>query len=227
MVTVSELMRAVDGASATTAQGLEPWPDPHPDRAPLDEEYSRVLDPRKWRIIPARAEAWSIATVDLGLATIERDVAVRWATDRGRSHVRVDRLVPRCVDGLPLVLAYSAFEGVDVNAVTIGVGDPAVEVTGVPPCGCDACDSGSQAEQDLLDEHMLGVVGGQFRHLTDGERTIVVHGAHRWSASGDFERDEVDRVLADPRAWHEVTGPSWLPEGDGEPMSDRRGVEHP
>lgn len=133
----------------------------------------------------------------------------------------------RAVSTAPLVLAYSAFEGVDVNAVTIGVGDPAVEVTGVPPCGCDACDSGSQAEQDLLDEHMLGVVGGQFRHLTDGERTIVVHGAHRWSASGDFERDEVDRVLADPRAWHEVTGPSWLPEGDGEPMSDRRGVEHP
>jgi hypothetical protein len=91
---------------------------------------------------------------------------VRWAADRGRGHARIDRLVPRRVDRLPLVLAYSAFEGVDVNAVTLGVGDPAVEVTGVPPCGCDACDSGSQEELDLLDEHMLGVVCGQFRHLT-------------------------------------------------------------
>lgn len=220
MVTVAELIRSVDVAFATTAQGLEPWPDPHPDRAPLDEEYSRVLDPRKWRIIPARAEAWCVAAVDLGLATIEHGVTVRWASDRGRDHTRVDRLLPRCVDCLPLVLAYSAFEGVDVNAVTIGVGDPAVEVTGVPTCGCGACDSGSQAELGLLDEHMLGVLGGQFRHLTDGERTIVVHGAHSWSASGDFDRYEVDRVLADPRGWHEVTGPSWLPGGDAEPTRE-------
>lgn len=224
MVSLAELTRAVDVAFATTAHGLEPWPDPHPNRAPLADEYSRVLDPRKWRIIPARAEAWCIAAVDLGLATLERDAAVRWATDPGHRHARVDRLMPRSVNSLPLVLAYSAFEGVDVNAVTIGVGDPAVEVTGVPLCGCDACDSGSQAELDLLDEHLVGVVGGQFRHLTDGERTIVVHGAHRWSAAGDFERDEVDRVLADSSGWHEVTGPSWLPAGDGEPTRDRRRI---
>jgi hypothetical protein len=62
-----ELLAAVDAAFAVTGRGLIPWPHPHPDRAPLDEEYSRVLDAAKWRIIGARAEAWLVALVDAAL----------------------------------------------------------------------------------------------------------------------------------------------------------------
>ena len=72
VVAESELLAAVDVAFAVTGRGLTPWPDPHPDRSPLDEEYSRLLDPAKWRIIGARAEAWLVALVDSALAVVER-----------------------------------------------------------------------------------------------------------------------------------------------------------
>lgn len=149
---MSDLERAVDDAFARTARGLSRWPAPHPDRMPLDEEYSRVLDPAKWRIVPARVEAWCEAAVEVGVATLERDVGVRWAKDSGARYRRTDRLVPRAAGGLTLVLAYSGFDCEAVNAVTIAISDPAVAVGLSPDCGCDACDSGSQNELDHLDE---------------------------------------------------------------------------
>ncbi|MGH9086117.1 MAG: DUF6226 family protein [Acidimicrobiales bacterium] len=208
MTTLTELRRAVDADFGS--RGPTPWPNPHPDRPPLDEEYSRVLDPGKWRIVVTRAEAWCDAARDLGVAALEHDVDVRWAVDHGHQHVRVDRLTPLRVSGLPLLLAYFGFEGVDINAVKLAAGDPAVELTTVPPCGCDACDSGSSEAIDLVDDHVIGLITGQFRHLTDGARTIVVHSDSGWRAHGHFADDEVDAVLADPLGWQELTGPSWL-----------------
>ena len=169
-----------------------------------------MLDPRKWRIVPARAEAWCDALVELGLATLDRDASVRWAGDDGREFVRVDRLAPRVSAGLPLVLAYASFDTDEINGVTVGTGEPAVEVTRVAQCGCDACDSGSQAELDVLDDHVAGIVSGAFRHLSAGSRTITVHQTDGWSASGVFRRGEVESALDDPAGWHEITGPSWL-----------------
>jgi hypothetical protein len=210
VVTLSDLQHAVDAAFATTSTGLDPWPDPHPDRSPFDEEYSRVLDPRKWRIVPARAEAWCEALVQLGLATLERDVSVRWATDRDHRYARIDRLSPRLASGIPVAVAYLGFEGVDINGVTIAAGEPAIEVGAVPPCGCDACDSGSQEALDLVDEFMSVVVSGRFRHLSDGERTIAVNRMNGWGAAGEFADEEIGDVLAHPIGWHEVSGRSWL-----------------
>jgi len=45
VVTEQELLDAVDEAFAVTGRGLAPWPDPHPDRRPRAEEYSRLSDP--------------------------------------------------------------------------------------------------------------------------------------------------------------------------------------
>jgi len=61
MPSLAELERAVDVAFADTARDLAPWPDPHPDRMPLDEEYSRVTDGAKYLIIGARLDAWLTA----------------------------------------------------------------------------------------------------------------------------------------------------------------------
>jgi hypothetical protein len=209
MVSMGELERAVDDAFVRTGRGLAHWPDPHLDRMPLDEEYSRVLDPAKWRIVAARAEGWCEAAVDLGIATLERDVAVRWADDTGAHRNRIDRLVPRVAGGLPLVLAHAGADGGEPTAVTIAIGDPAVVVGRAPVCGCDACDSGSQAELDHLDEQIRMVVAGQVRHLSAGDRTIVSF-ANGWSATGAFGRQEVDGVIADPAGWNEVSGVSWI-----------------
>lgn len=128
---MAEFQRAVDEAFDRRAADLPRWADPHPDRMPFDEEYSRVTDPERWRIVPARAEAWCEAAVALGAGTLQRDVAVRWATDVRMPFERVDRLVPRRPDAVPLVLGYSAFEHEEGPAgVTLGIGDPAVVVAG-------------------------------------------------------------------------------------------------
>ena len=64
-----------------------------------------------------------------------------------------------------------------------GRGCPAVSVTWIPDCGCDACDSGSQDVLDELDEAILGIVSGAFRRLWSGDREITVVGTERWRAS--------------------------------------------
>ena len=214
MVTIDELRRRVDAAFVETGRGFPPWADPNPERSPAAEAYSRVTDPAKWRILGARAEAWVVALTEAGIATVERDVEIEWAEPPGPFITRADRLAPSASGGLPLVIARGRIEGVDDAGVTLGVGEPAICRGFVPDCGCDACDSGSQDALDVLDEMIDSVVTGAFRRLARGSSTIAVtEGYHsRWSASGDFRRVEIEAVIADPVGWHELSGPSWLPD---------------
>jgi hypothetical protein len=211
-----QLIAAVDRAFAVTGRGLEPWPDPHPERSPPAEAYSRLLDPGKWRIIGARAEAWMAAVVEAAIATVERDASIRWRSDRLPILSRTDRVVPDVPGGLPLIVGRSQLGDVDDAGVVLGVGDPTVCVEWFPDCGCDACDSGSQNELDWLDEYLLSIVSGRYRWLTDGVRTIFYIGEEAsctWGASGEFVRGEVERVLTGPTGWEELSGPSWLAGG--------------
>jgi hypothetical protein len=210
MAVASGLVAAVDRAFAVTGRGLSPWPDPHPGRMPLDEEYSRLLDPAKWRILGARARAWMSALVDAGVAVVEVGAPVSWRAAPGPEVSGADRVVPRAAGALTLVVARSRLGDLDDAGVTLGVGEPAACVGWFPDCGCDACDSGSQDALDELDRHIRGIVTGTFRRLTRGARTIKVLDADGWSASGGFARGEVDAILADPAGWHELSGASWL-----------------
>jgi hypothetical protein len=103
MVTKRELLSAVDAAFEVTGRGLRRWPDPHHDRPPLDEESSRTTDPRKWRIIGARADAWLLALDKAWAAIVERDTTIRWREPPGTVISRADRLVPYVTGALPLV----------------------------------------------------------------------------------------------------------------------------
>jgi len=210
MVTESELLAAVDAAFESTGRGLAPWPDPHPDRSPLDEEYSRLSDPGKWRIIGARTDAWLSALVDAGLGVVERDPSIRWRVQPGTVISRAERIVPFTAGALPLAVARSRLGDIEDAGVTLGVGDPAVCVMWFPFCGCDACDSGSQDELDRLDDHIHSIVSGAFRRLTTRDREITVISKDAWSASGEFDGREVDAILTDPTGWDEVAGRSWL-----------------
>lgn len=209
MVTESELLAAVDEAFRVTGRGLARWPDPHPDRPPLDEEYSRVTNAAKWRIVGARGDAWADALSDAGLAVVERDVEVRWRVAPGSTISRSDRIMPYAAGALPLAVARSRIDDTDDAGVTLGVGDPAVCVALVPACGCDACDSGAQPEIDELDRVVLSVVLGTFRRLARGNQVITVSGHGSWSASNVPSR-RVAAILARPRGWDELTGASWL-----------------
>ena len=170
------LIDAVEVAFVGTAAGLERWDDPHPppDRVVDEDEYSRVTNPAKWRIIGARADAWVDALVALGLATVERDADERWLESPTTAIIRTDVLSPTVVGGLPLVVGRSRIEDVMDAGVTLGAGLPAVQIAFVPDCGCDACDSGSQDEIDLIDSYFRPVVSGEFRLLRRGRQSIMV-----------------------------------------------------
>ena len=214
VVTRHELIARVDAAFAVTGRGLAEWPDPHPDRSLVrDEEYSRLSNPAKWRIVGARADAWLMALHETGLAVVHPGAPVQWRVPPKTVVSRTDRIVPRVAGALPLVVARSQLGAVDDAGVTLGVGDPAVCAVWIPDCGCDACDSGSQDVLDELDEHVFGVVSGAFRRLWSGDREVYVisretRGA-RSGGSGGFGRGEIDAILADPVGWHEMSGAPW------------------
>lgn len=171
---MSALVAEVEAAFARTA--LERWDDPHPppDRVVADEEYERVTDPAKWRIIGARADAWIDALVALGLANVERDAVPDWVETPATNLTRTDIVTPSIEGGLRLVVSRSRIEDVPDAGVTLGVGEPAVRIVFIPDCGCDACDSGSQDVIDHLDTHIRPIVTGEFRHLWRGRQSITL-----------------------------------------------------
>lgn len=217
-VDMDELMVEVEAAFAATSIGMPRWADPHPppDRLVADEEYSRVTNPARWRIIGARADAWIGAMAKLGVVTVERGADPRWAESTPPVVTRTDVVTPAIEGGLPLAVCRSRIEDVPDAGVTLGVGDPVVPVAFLPDCGCDACDSGSQDVLDLLDSYIRPIVTGEFRFLRRRTQSIMVLDEGRRQGSNIRLRDGVDAILADPRGWTEVSGRSWLagPHGD-------------
>lgn len=60
MGSVADLQASV--AAAYNLLEMPSWPDPHPEMtSPLADEYSRVTQPERYRIVQARARAWSHA----------------------------------------------------------------------------------------------------------------------------------------------------------------------
>ena len=176
----------MDAAFVETGRGLDSWQDPHPDRMPLEEEYSRVTNPQRWEILTARAEAWFAALDAAGLAEI-RVASVDWREPPWVTVSSTFRAVPRALGAIPLVVAWNRTKEVDWPGVVLGVGDPAEVVAIIPDCACDACDRGSQEALDQLDEYVLGVVSGAYRKLWRGRREITVYSKDHWGRSG-FER---------------------------------------
>jgi len=216
---LTELLAAVGAAFERTSLGLRRWDDPHAGEMPADAENSRCLDPTKWRIIGARAEAWTIALIDLGHATVERDATVGWRSSGCPAVTRTDVLQPVAAGALSLAVGRSRIEDVDDAGVVLGAvrdGELVDVVSFLPDCGCDACDWGSQPELDLLDEHIGSVVSGRFRRLTRGESVITVFadgvGAQNLPDARRMRRSgELDRILANPTGWHELSGSPWSP----------------
>ena len=211
MTSVTELMTSVDAAFAASST-TKPWDDPNPGRLPSDDQYSRVTNPGKWRILGERVDAWFDAIEHHAIGTVRRGVEGVWVAQPGTVMSRTDQVMPAVSGGLPLLIGRSRFDNVADAGVTFGVGDPAVCVGFFPDCGCDACDSGSQDALDELDRHMVAVVGGSFRRLSRGDREIVVdHEGRRASGRfGGLGRRGIDTILADPSGWDELTGRSWL-----------------
>lgn len=179
-----QLLSEVEEAFDETGADTPGWEDPHrgpdrEDRDSLEEEYSRCLDPGKYRILWARAEAWTRVLTARGWATREDAetgdlrAGVHWARPPRLELHRTTVLRPRRPGALPLVLARTApddaagsthLESGDalILGLVVGIVDPAVAVSTVPDCGCDACDSGSRDLLEDFDRTLLSIVDGSF-----------------------------------------------------------------
>ena len=197
-MSLEELKLAVDAAFAVTGAGTPGWPDPHPHRRPREEEYSRCLDPAKYRILGARVEAWQEVLVRRGLMTArEADGAVWWRPTRAGA--------------LPLRVSRSPVDRVVDAGVTVAVGDPARVLESVPDCGCDACDSGSANDLAVLDGLVAVALTGGVVRVAHGEY-VVTRTVDGWSASGTPDRDLARRWLAGdvPGGADVVQGEPWF-----------------
>lgn len=207
----------VDAEFRVTGAQTPPWPDPHLGRdEPGEDEYSRVSDPMKYRIIGTRIEAWLRALTALRLATVTTadDTGGVWRAGKPDSGTitKTRWVQPLRTDALALLVCTSGFEGLPDNGVLLGAGTPAVEKTLLPDCGCDACDSGSSELIEELDDHILDVITGAFTHVMAPKGTVQGE-RDGWSASGPWGFKEVEQVLADARAnrsaYPVVSGAAW------------------
>jgi hypothetical protein len=190
------LLNAVEARFVSTTT-VRSWPDPHaisgePLRSrPTEEEYSRVTDPARYRVVHERADAWLAELVARDLATVEGVPASdAWLLNHHHHpDERVQRVVPQRDDALAL-LVESWGPGPDLPAgATIGAGSPAVLLEITPYCGCDACDDGSDRLLQQLDEAILHVVDGSLRVEMTADSTRLAY-AGGDSASGHFDAVE-------------------------------------
>ncbi|MEM7287992.1 MAG: DUF6226 family protein [Actinomycetota bacterium] len=211
MVSIAELERAVDDAFAVVGRPFAPWPDPNPDRDPDEDAYSRLTNPAKYLIIGARVDAWIEALSQFGLAEPVPDEGPVWVEEEPRVTMsRSDRLVPRNAGALSLLVCRTDLGDIAGAGIVLGVGDPVEPLGWFPDCGCDACDSGSDADLEHLDAYIRGVVTGEFRRLRRGRQSITVIDPPGWMARGLRRVERVGAILANPDRWSETTGASWL-----------------
>ncbi|MGP9680815.1 DUF1990 domain-containing protein [Brachybacterium sp. AOP3-A1-3] len=216
---VLALLDEVEAAFAVTGAETPGWEDPHLDpsadgerRDSRDEEYSRCLDPGKYRILWTRAEAWVQVLTARGWADEVEDATenaagdgaqISWAVAPRADLYRTTVLRPRRAGAQPLVLARTAPEdavgstnlaGGDAVSLdlVVGFGEPVVAVL-EPDCLCDACDSGSRDLLEQLDQAILSIVDGS---------SEVVLGPHGTSdrtsfgaSSGGDDRATVARTV--------------------------------
>jgi hypothetical protein len=208
-----DLLAAVGEAFESTGAGTPGWPDPHPDRDPLDEEYSRVLDQGKYRILHTRVGAWAEVLDRRALATTTETSKGAWIGDvRGRDFVAgVQQILPTRPGGAALLVATTLVDGrpfgLDIALATAAT--PALVAT-VPDCGCDACDSGSDDLLTTVDEWVLSTARGGILHAR-GPGGHVTRTFDGWTGSGagsfDSWLDESTPAPDGVTRWH---GEPWL-----------------
>lgn len=158
--------------------GMPSWPNPHPGMAsPREEEYSRVTEPERYRIVHARAREWANRLGDVPGVAVETlpPAPLDEEGHLGRFDRGVRLTSPR-PGTLPLLLLERdvRWPGLEASlaVVHISVVQPEVALAMLPDCGCDACDWGSADLLRAIDEAIGHVVGGPF---------VAVRGK-RWQA---------------------------------------------
>jgi hypothetical protein len=215
-----DLLDDVQSAFVEIGGATREWPDPHlcadgSVRSPSDDEYERVTDPDRFRILWSRAEAWARVLTARGWA--EQEVSMgeerrRWLTEPSSIPRRTRWLRPRRTGAQVLALAESENEE-RFPGLEIGVGDPAAATLLLPHCGCDACDDGAAEILRDLDARVLSIVDGSFEleYSTRGCRTRSSFGAS--CGAGGFRPHRT--VVISTAPWAE----DWAPLAMCEPIT--------
>ncbi|MFI9485394.1 DUF6226 family protein [Promicromonospora sp. NPDC052451] len=185
----TQLIARVDAEFAR----LDPprWPNPHEDCEASEEEYSRVTDPGRYRVVALRARAWSRV-----LGTVpDIDVEPVAPESLGPDLDGGVRLTSRRPGTLPLLLLERGpTKDSEVPLVRIGMADPDTELELVPDCGCDACDHGSDDLVRGLDEAVVEAMSGIVLMLAGTWRGVWTPDGG--GVGGDPGLPELDQVLA-------------------------------
>lgn len=155
------LLEDVENEFESLGGGALAWPNPHYDRDPTPEEYSRNADPGKYRILVDRVQAWANVLVSRGWAN--KESMASWADLRLIRQYEELVLAPVAPGAVPLVFAITGDDPGIGHSVVVGAGDPAIVVGDPRGCGCDACDDGSMQLLEDLDQWVLSVVDGSLR----------------------------------------------------------------
>ena len=207
----SSLLPAVDEAFTWLRGDLADWPNPHTaGGSPADDEYSRVTDPERYRLLAVRADAWVEVIVDAGLGVVEQldPEAVQWVVDQHLVPTRVSVL--RGPEGAqPIVVLIAAEETV----VQVGVGQPVELLDRQPDCGCDACDTGSADLLDTVDSAFVLALSGGVYVVRASTTSVVQRSLDGWGST-NVDHDEAERWLAEAadgrRTDGVVAGEAWL-----------------
>jgi hypothetical protein len=190
------------------------WPDPHADREPADEEYSRCLDPGKFRILDARVTAWEQVLTGRGVAA-SREVdphELRWLTSRRPVDelVRVQVINPVQASGPSLVLATTLVDG-EPFGLDLGLleGGEVLLNGSVPMCGCDACDDGSELLLEEIDDAFLALARGGVV-AARGPGGEIFRTLHGWHGTGPVGDTWLDPAVPPPPGVRRWVGEPWL-----------------
>lgn len=228
---IEDLQAQVDAHWAE--RDLPSWPSPRPAMdPPRDEEYSRVSDPARYRIVHERARAWTELLSELpGVRSESMPSAPLDANGRLGSFDRGTRLTSDREGTLPLLLLerdaaitdHAGSDGGPTLAVLhLAVAEPTVELAFHPDCGCDACDWGSADLLEAIDEAVRHVVAGPLVIL-EGPRWQAQWHPDGGSSGGAGRGPDHDRVMELcrrltegedvrlPRRTRAFVGSSWLP----------------
>lgn len=177
---VCDLLDEVEAAFAITGAGTPAWQGRPVDQSPAEEEYSRCLDPGKFRILQSRIDAWMQVLADRGWAHLETDRSSERHGGNEHSQTRfVLRPTAEAQAYGAVSLSYLVHDSTDPEAtlnVEVCAGEPLCVLVELPGCGCDACDSGSAWLLEELDQWTLSVVDG----------SLVVDPAATWQVQTSF-----------------------------------------
>lgn len=164
MLTIDGLQAEVD--TRFDRLGLPSWPDPHPDRRPTDDEYSRLTNPGRHVVVHERARVWAQVLGELLGARVDRlpPEPLRQVDGDLHGFDRGLRVTSPRPGTLPLLLLERDMrDGPDdepLPVLVVAVVRPDVLLARWPDCGCDACDCGSADLLGAVDQSVREIVGG-------------------------------------------------------------------